>query len=163
MALRPGHSVSQRALRLLRRRLMKVPTQQLTNDTVHHDIFSTKRPRFTEPSRLLRYYAHLTLVKFPDACWSIISPLASNSNVAMSYFKGIPKSNFTINQVEQTFASTVNRIILQNTNELHRYPAPRSRWETYAVNPGYPRALKSATDSDTTSFKGVTELNPSNS
>jgi hypothetical protein len=35
--------------------------------------------------------------------------------------------------------------------------------EIYAVNPGYPRALKSSTDSATTSFRGVAVVNPSSS
>ena len=33
----------------------------------------------------------------------------------------------------------------------------------YAVNPGYPCALKSSTDSATTSFRGVAVVNPSSS
>ncbi len=63
----------------------------------------------------------------------------------------------------------------RHTSRLLGYPAIvnrvplRAYWPLivenpiYAVNPGYPRALKSSTDSTTTSFKGVTCVNPSSS
>jgi hypothetical protein len=64
----------------------------------------------------------------------------------------------TPNDVNQiAYPSLVHHILVTSISPTYE------KLQTYAVNPGYPRALKSSTDSDTMSFRGVAGVSPSSS